>query len=183
MNLSFFPLLLCAAVLAATLSAAGCASVQQPTAGSSSLTFVLVRHGEKSTDDAEDPNLSLDGRVRAAALARELAKAPLVAIYATEYRRTQQTAESVAAAHGLAVLRYFSKGPASESAAQWRQRYAQGTVLIVGHSNTVPELAAALCSCTVEAMSEDEYDRMSIVRFDTAGNAVLETRRYGAASR
>ncbi|WP_454831604.1 phosphoglycerate mutase family protein [Pseudoxanthomonas wuyuanensis] len=183
MNRRIFPLLFRAALLLMLLSAAGCASTPRPPANDTALTFVVVRHGEKSSDDAEDPNLSPDGRTRAAELAGLLADAPVVAVYATEYRRTQQTAEPAAAAHGLAVLRYFSKGPADEAAAQWRQRYTQGTVLIVGHSNTVPALVAALCGCEVPAMSEDEYDRLSTIGFDATGKPTLEVRRYGAAGR
>jgi len=46
------------------------------------------------TDDPRDPVLTDDGHARAAALAASLADVPLVAIYATAYRRTQHSAAS-----------------------------------------------------------------------------------------
>jgi broad specificity phosphatase PhoE len=144
------------------------------------LTFIVVRHAEKATDDPQDPNLSVAGLARAVALAQRLRDAPLVAAYATEFRRTQQTARPAAEAHGLSVTAYFARGPAAESAAQWKQAHHGGTVLIVGHSNTVPDLVAALCGCTTQPMDDTEYDRLSIVRMDTAGRATLEIERYGA---
>jgi hypothetical protein len=53
-------------------------------------------------------------------------------------------------------------------------------VLVVGHSNTVPDLVAALCACTTAPMDETEYDRVSIVRFAADGRASLDVQRYGA---
>ncbi len=144
------------------------------------LTFVVVRHAEKATDDPEDPGLTAAGRARATALAERLRHAPLVAAYATEFRRTQQTAQPSAALHGLRVKAYFARGPAAEIAAQWRQAHRSGTVLVVGHSNTVPDLVAALCACTAAPMDETEYDRISIVRFAADGRASLDVQRYGA---
>jgi hypothetical protein len=55
-----------------------------------------------------------------------------------------------------------------------KQRHAGQTVLVVGHSNTVPDIAAALCSCEVAPMSEAEYDRLMTVRVDGDGRAVLD---------
>ncbi|UOV06019.1 histidine phosphatase family protein [Pseudoxanthomonas sp. F37] len=147
------------------------------------LTFVVVRHAEKATDDPEDPGLTAAGRARATALAERLRHAPLVAAYATEFRRTQQTAQPSAALHGLGVKGYFARGPAAEIAAQWRQAHRSGTVLVVGHSNTVPDLVAALCACTAAPMDETEYDRISIVRFAADGRASLDVQRYGAIAR
>lgn len=144
------------------------------------LTFVVVRHAEKATDDPENPGLSAAGRARATALAGRLHDAPLVAAYATEFRRTQQTAQPAAALHGLQVQPYFARGPAAELAAQWRQAHHAGTVLVVGHSNTVPGLVSALCACATEPMDDSEYDRISIVRFSADGRAALEVQRYRA---
>jgi broad specificity phosphatase PhoE len=182
MNLRRFHCLPACLLAVVWMALTGCASQALPAPDPTAvLSFVVVRHAEKSVDDAEDPNLSPAGRTRAAALARELSGVPLAAIYATEYRRTQQTAQPTAAAQGQPVSRYFSRGPASETVAQWRERHRHGTVLVVGHSNTVPDLVAALCHCQVAFMAEDEYDRWSVVRFDASGQARLETRRYGAA--
>jgi len=157
----------------------GCASVP-PRPADTPLAFVLVRHAEKATDDPDNPSLDAAGHARAQALAAELRDVPLAAIYATEYRRTQQTAEPAARQHRLPVTAYFAKASAAQNAERWRRQHTRGTVLIVGHSNTVPDLAAALCGCTIAPMDDGEYDRFIQVRFDASGNAQVDTRRYGA---
>ncbi len=170
-----------ALVLVASLAAA-CATTPPSGAASAPLAFIVVRHAEKATDDPQDPSLSPAGLARADGLAERLRDVPLAAVYATEFRRTRQTAQPAASANGLPVDAYFARGPADEVAAQWKQRHRAGTVLVVGHSNTVPGLVAALCGCTAAPMDDTEYDRLSIVRIDSDGRATLEVQRYGAPS-
>ncbi len=167
-----------ACLLTLLASLAGCASA--PPAADAPLAFVIVRHAEKATNDPHDPDLDAAGHARARALAGELRAEPLAAVYATEYRRTRQTAGPVAARHRLPVQAYYARATAAQNTAHWRQRHRHGTVLVVGHSNTVPDLVAALCGCTTPAMSDEEYDRLTFVRFDAQGQAQVETRRYGA---
>ncbi|HRP71338.1 MAG TPA: hypothetical protein PK743_01720, partial [Luteimonas sp.] len=57
-----------------------------------------------------------------------------------------------------------------------------GTVLVAGHSNTVPGIVTALCACEVEAMPDSEYDRLSTIHVDADGRARLVVGRYGASS-
>jgi len=139
-----------------------------------SMTFVIVRHAEKVADGSKDPPLTEAGHARAQALARRLSSMPVIAVYTTPFQRTRQTATPTAQEHGLPLIEYDAKLPATSFAAQLRQRHAGQTVLVVGHSNTVPDIAAALCSCIVAPMSEAEYDRLMTVRVDAAGRAVLE---------
>lgn len=141
-------------------------------------SFVVVRHAEKAAVDPGDPALTDAGRARADALAASLADAPLAAVYATAYRRTQQTAAPSASTHALAVTTYDAKQPAGEFAARLKRAHAAGTVLVVGHSNTVPEIAAALCGCAVAPMSEAEYDRHLSIEIDAHGVARLAVSRY-----
>jgi len=143
----------------------------------SPVEFVIVRHAEKGNDDPRDPQLTAAGLARAQRLAASLASAPLAAVYATSYRRTRQTATPSAAGHALAVTTYDAKQDAGEFAAALRQRHASGTVLVVGHSNTVPAIAAALCACAVAPIGDDEYDRRLRVRFDGRGSATLSDAR------
>ncbi len=100
---------------------------------------------------------------------------PVSAVYATGYRRTQQTAEPVAAGHGLGVTIYDARAAADHTAALLRQSGHAGTVLVVGHSNTVPALAAALCGCAVEPMDESEYGRRMEITVHADGRADLRT--------
>ncbi|MFC3551171.1 SixA phosphatase family protein [Lysobacter cavernae] len=161
-------------VLLALALLGGCATATPPAPAS---TFILVRHAEKVGDGSDDPALTEAGRVRADALARRFADAPLSSVYSTGYRRTQQTAAPTALAHELTVVTYAAKQPASEFAGLLRREHAGQQVLVVGHSNTIPDIAAALCACRVAAMPETEYDRLITVRIDATGQATLEESR------
>lgn len=141
-------------------------------------TFVIVRHAEKGTDDTRDPSLSEAGRTRAQALARLLADAPLAAAYATAYRRTQQTAAPAAGTHGLEVIAYYAQLSAGEFASRLRATHHGGTILVVGHSNTVPDIAAALSQRATEPMPEEAFDRLYRVTIAADGTATLSVERY-----
>jgi broad specificity phosphatase PhoE len=170
------PIHLLACLLLSAL--AGCGSAPATKDGAATLAFVVVRHAEKSTDDVRDPSLSETGKARAQALARLLADTPLAAAYASGYRRTQQTAQPTADAHGIAVTVYDAQLPATTLAAQLRAAHARGTVLIVGHSNTVPDIVAALSGQPVEAMSDDQYDLIYRVGTGSDGKSTLTRDRY-----
>ncbi|MGO1068467.1 histidine phosphatase family protein [Lysobacter sp. CA199] len=161
------------AAIALCLSLAACASTPPaPTA-----SYVVVRHAEKAADDPRDPTLTDAGRARAERLAVWLKNEPLRAVYATAYRRTQQTGEPAARAHGLNVTTYDGKRPATKFAAQLRRDHPQGVTLIVGHSNTAADIAAALCGCTVEPIPETEFDRRMRIDVGASGRAVLTQTR------
>jgi broad specificity phosphatase PhoE len=162
--------------LALLLSA--CAGTPAPRPADDGVTFMLVRHAEKADDDPRDPSLSEAGQSRAQQLAMRLRGERLVAAYATQYRRTQQTVAPVATAQGLAVTPYDAASPADDFAGALLDAHRNGMVLVAGHSNTVPGIVAALCRCATEPMPETEYDRISIVRIDAAGHRSLHLERY-----
>ena len=170
--------------VAATIALASAACAGTPAAGAASegATFIIVRHAEKADDTARDPDLSPAGHARALELARLLADKDLVAIHATGFRRTRQTVQPTADAHGIKPSEYDAAQPASEFAARLRSDHPRGTILIAGHSNTVPAIVAALCNCDTEEMPETEYDRLNTIHIDTTGQARLHVTRYGAPS-
>jgi len=155
---------------------AGCASVAaiEP---ATATTFVVVRHAEKADDGTRDPPLSAVGQSRAQALAQRLAHSGLVAVYATPFRRTQQTAQAVATLAGLPVTTYAADVAPSDFATTLRARHLRGTVLVVGHSNTVPEIVASLCSCRIAALDESAYDGIYTIRIAPDGKASLDVGR------
>jgi broad specificity phosphatase PhoE len=142
------------------------------------VVFVLVRHAEKAASDPKDPILSEAGVARAKRIAQSLADARVVAAYATKYRRTQLTAAPTSMSHHLDLRTYDASLPAAEFARQLRATHPDGTVLVVGHSNTIPELAGTLCACTIESMAEDEFDRWTEVRIAADGRVTLAQQRY-----
>lgn len=156
--------------LLASITLAACASSPAPDARH----IYLVRHAEKAAGD--DPDLTVVGRARADILATELKQAGLTAIYSTDTRRTRQTALPIAKATGLTVLHYDAGN--LETFANML-RATPGNILVVGHSNTTPELVKALGGKPGAPIIEaTEYDRIYVLtskgrRFQT------EIRRYG----
>ncbi|MBS3746453.1 MAG: histidine phosphatase family protein, partial [Wenzhouxiangellaceae bacterium] len=148
-----------------------------------STTVIVVRHAEK-VDDSRDPALSEAGLERAQALAAALEHAGVDAAYASQYRRTRLTAAPTAESAGLAVQIEPIEGDipawAQDFAAALAQHHAGETVLVAGHSNTVPPLVAALCGCEVDPLAEDDYDRLFVIQRVGEVNPALITARYGA---
>lgn len=146
------------------------------------LRVVVVRHAEKAADGGRDPVLSAAGQQRAQALAKLLGDQPPAAIYATQYRRTQLTAAPSAQASQQRIHVRPAGESAASLAAHLRHDRPRGTVLVVGHSNTVPALVEALSGQAVAAIGEDEYDHVFIVTLPAEGPARLESRRYPPAT-
>jgi phosphohistidine phosphatase SixA len=121
---------------------------------------IIVRHAEK-LDDSEDPLLNEAGVQRAEALARALEHAEVSVIYTTPLRRTRDTAAPLAARTGVPVMVVETQGTALERAtdlaARIRGQPRGSVVLVVGHSNTVPAIIAALGGPDIGVISDDEY--------------------------
>jgi broad specificity phosphatase PhoE len=142
-------------------------------------TIIIVRHGEKQTDavDPKDPPLSPAGQARAERLARMLKDADVKAIMVTPFARTRQTAEPLAKQAGMTPVA-ITADDVREVAARIDEHHAGQTVLVVGHSNTVPAIVAALSGQSVPAIDEAEFDHLYIVTKGKWGARVLHL-RYG----
>ncbi len=134
-------------------------------------TIFLVRHAERADTQpgvsptmAADPDLSEAGRARAASLAAALKDAKITAIFATEFKRTQQTAAPLAKALGLTVKIVTSKGPGPLVK---QLKASKGNVLVVGHSNTVPEVIEGLGVATPVTIGDTEFDNLFLVTTGT----------------
>ncbi len=147
-------------------------------------TVWIVRHAEKDLKKPSDPDpgLSLDGQDRAKDLATLLQPKRVLAVYSTPFKRTMQTAEPTAYGHGVTVETYDPADPAALAATVLRQ-HKGGSVLIVGHSNTVLELVEAFgIKRPLPALSEDDYDYVFAVTVQ--GNTIqLLTSQYGKLHR
>ncbi|MEQ9570005.1 MAG: phosphoglycerate mutase family protein [Longimicrobiales bacterium] len=142
----------------------------------------LVRHAERADDgmgDQPDPELSAPGRVRAAELARLLGDAGITSIHSTPFRRTRQTAAPLAEALGLEVQAYDPRDPAAMEA--FLARLAEpGRHVVVGHSNTTPDLVRRLGGDPVSPIDEMEYDRIYVVTRGPDGSITSSLLRFGA---
>jgi broad specificity phosphatase PhoE len=174
-------LLLLGACLPAALPASRLAAQQTAT----TTTVLIVRHAEK-IDDSTDPALADHGVRRADALAAALADAGVQAIYTTQYRRTRDTAAPVATLLGLQPVVIASSGAstadhAAEIAATVRARNAGGTVLVVGHSNTVPAIIQALGGPDIGHIEDHAYANLFIVVVTAQGTHVIRA-TYGTTA-
>jgi 2,3-bisphosphoglycerate-dependent phosphoglycerate mutase len=163
----------CIALTMALVAPAATAHDESATAADSVTTLFMVRHAEKDTTvSGNDPPLSKSGLERANALARTLGHADISAVFVTEWQRTKLTAEPLAkAVHDtLHVLR--GRDPAAQ-AARIRNEARGRTALVVGHSNTIPELVTALTGKPVPPIRDDEYDRLYVVVLYAGGSKVM----------
>jgi len=171
------------ATLAALLSAItliGCSPRPDAPAASESeqkpLVVFCVRHAEK-VDSSEDPELSVAGLERAAALAATLRSAEIEYMHSSDFIRTRDTAAPTATDHGLEVALY---DPRDLPALVEKLREAGGRHLVVGHSNTTPQLAELLGGQAGSAIDEaSEYDRLYVVTVGKQDEASSVLMRYG----
>ena len=125
-------------------------------------TIFIVRHAEKA-DATKDPDLSEAGRARAEAIVKTLRDANITAIYATEFKRTQQTAAPLAKVLGITVTIL----PAKDNAALLAKlRASTGNALVVGHGDTIPDLIKALGMSDPINVAENDYDNLFPVVLD-----------------
>jgi broad specificity phosphatase PhoE len=143
-------------------------------------TVILVRHAEKVIDpNNNDQDLSPAGQTRAQELVRVLSDAGINAIYATQYKRTQQTAKPLADKLGLPVTQVNSKNTA-ELLTQISAQHPGQTVFVVGHNTTVPEIILALGGPQFPPIPETEFDNLYIVSVYRTGKARVVKMKYGA---
>ena len=145
-------------------------------------TLVLVRHAEKLIVPPEnkDPDLSPAGQARAQELVRMFSDSGIAAIYATQYKRTQQTVKPLADKLALSVNRVDAKETA-ELVKQIRAHNQGQLVFIAGHNNSVPEIIAAMGGPKLPIIPETEYDNLYILTIDSDGPARLIKMKYGSA--
>ena len=146
------------------------------------ITVILVRHAEKVIDpNNSDPDLSPAGQTRAQEIVRMFGDAGVNAIYATQYKRTQQTVKPLADKLGMAVTLVNSKST-DDLLAQIRAQHSGQTIFIAGHNNTVPEIIYALGGPRYPTILESEYDSLFIVTVYRTGKAKIVKMKYGASS-
>ena len=106
---------------------------------------LLVRHGEKGAQPANDPPLSAEGQARANALVAVTRQAGVTAIITTQFERTRKTAEPTAVELKITPEVVQAGGAAhAKAVADQVMKHVGGTVLVVGHSNTIPAIVGAL---------------------------------------
>jgi len=166
-------------LLALALTLPVAAAAQAPT------TVIVVRHAEKSSADPanRDPELDAAGQARAQALAAALQGAGVDAVITTQFKRTQQTAAAIAQAAGVSP-EVVSAGGATHAAdvATAVRRHAGHTVVVVGHSNTVPAIIAALGGPRLPDLCDSQYADFFVLVLDGSPQPPLIHSTYGTPS-
>jgi broad specificity phosphatase PhoE len=146
---------------------------------------ILVRHAEKAGPVGDVP-LSALGEERARVLVAVAREAGVSAIVTTQFQRTRQTGAPTAQALGITPDVVAATADAREHARQIatliRERYLGRSVLVVGHSNTVPAIIAALGGPALRDLCDTEYDRLFVLSVSEGAPARLVQSRYGAPS-
>jgi broad specificity phosphatase PhoE len=198
-------LLLVLAVAACGTASADPKAAPAPAAGVK--TIIVVRHAEAEHQPGGDPSLTADGRARALELARVLTDTQLSSVYITHYQRNRQTAAPLSRKAGDKPPRVIDpSGPAVRpepprvidpsvpavrpepividdvpaTVAALRAEPWGATALVIGHSNTVPDLVRGLTGNALPASEPIIFDRMWIVTLARDGTASLLRVRYGA---
>jgi phosphohistidine phosphatase SixA len=155
-------------------------------------TVFLIRHAEKADAPKEDPPLSEKGRLRAQELARMLAGSGVKAIYTSQYLRTKETAEPLAKQLGLPITaislkmspanpREVSEQSIAEITGKIYER-AGDAALVIGHSNTIPEVIRKLGGDVVPKIDEQKFDDLFIVTVYGKGKAKVVQMKYGSSN-
>ena len=137
-----------------------CLLVLPAVAAAQEVVFV-VRHAERA-DQSSDSLLSAPGEARAAHLASLLKDSGITRIFTSELKRTIQTAAPLAEALGLTPAR-LAPDNYEGLFAQVRASAPRDRVLIVGHSNTLPEILKRLGIAEPITIADQEYDNLFIV--------------------
>ena len=157
-------------VLALATFFAACSSKQQPK------TIYIVRHAEKQLS-GNDPELSVAGNARARKLAQILADQSISHVFSTDYQRTRLTAAPTASEAGVEIEIY---DPKDHDALAEQLRSLEGNVLVVGHSNTVGQVANYFVGDgeKFQDLGDSEYNFIYEVTLEKDGNSVVVRKTY-----
>ncbi|MDP2041098.1 MAG: phosphoglycerate mutase family protein [Algoriphagus sp.] len=141
-----------------------CTSPNQPK------TIYIVRHAEKQLV-GEDPDLAYVGGIRAKKLAQILEDQDIKHVFSTDYKRTRSTVEPTASAAGVEIQIY---DPKNHDGLVEQLRKLEGNALVVGHSNTVSQLANYFVSDGEKFadLTDLEYDFIYVVKLESNSSSV-----------
>jgi broad specificity phosphatase PhoE len=168
----FRRLLLVVALLAFVVALPSASAAQAAPAAPT--VVIIVRHGEKAPEPANDPELSDAGRARASALAEMLRDANVSVVLHTATTRTRETARPTAERFAVTPEVFANALAMAEAVARNPGR----TILVVGHSNTVMPYIAALGGPRRENLCDHQYEGLYTVVI-AAGTVRLVEGRYG----
>jgi 2,3-bisphosphoglycerate-dependent phosphoglycerate mutase len=125
-------------------------------------TYYITRHAEKAgTSMATDPPLSAVGEQQALDLRDYLTGKNIKTVYSSNFIRTKTTAEPTRQLYGLEIKSYSRINELVDSL----KKITNGNVLVVGHSNTVDDIANGLTGTNnMSDLADNEYGNLFIVK-------------------
>jgi len=143
-------------------------------------TIILVRHAEKDATAAANPNdpgLSLEGRERAARLARQIRGYRVGAVYSSNYRRTRETADPAAKRRKVEVKIYDPAKPRDLITEIMKAKTKR--FLILGHGNTIPPLANLLVKKELfKNLEESEFGTIWVIKLRNGDPPMVKVLSY-----
>ena len=143
-------------------------------------TVIIVRHAEKQSD-TDNPDLSIDGQIRAQQLIHILGSSGIRGVYTSQYIRTQKTAAPLAALLKITPVE-IDAAKTDELIKHIFANHKGEVVFVAGHSNTVPEIIAAL-GAKIPPVEDWEYDNLYIVTVAAPGKAKVLRLKYGEVTK
>ena len=145
-------------------------------------TILIVRHAEKNIEpNNPNPSLSADGIARSQTLLHVLGESNIKAIYTSQFFRTQQTAQPLAERLGLTATQVDAK-EARSLVNQVLSNHRGEVVLIVGHTNSIPQIIEALGGGSIPEIPETQYDNLFVVTLKRFGKPQVVKLKYGNPS-
>jgi len=152
------------------------APARQQASEKGTTTVYLVRHAEKGQGD--DPSLTEEGQARARALATRLKDAHIQQIFATDTRRTQQTVAPLAKKLKLRVQVVSAED--IQGMVDRIESHPGQNILVAAHSNTIGPIIEGLGGEAIDAIDEEEFDHLYIVKITSSGEVTVKQERYGS---
>ncbi len=145
-------------------------------------TVILIRHADRDvppvgTPDDPGPSLSDKGIARSKTLVHVLSTAGIQAVYTSHFTHAKMTAKPFLVAHSdLPTVRLDA---ATELKDHILTHHAGQTVLVVGHSNTVPELIKLLGGPSLPIIDDCEFDNLFVLVKHSTAKASVSKLKYG----
>ena len=170
---------------ALALLALTCTATERLAAQAKDVVVYVVRHSEKVADGSADPHLSPAGEARAKALDAVLGDSGITTVVLTQWQRTKETAAPFLVAHkaNVVTMQVAANTVAEHAVAVAATAlHAPGPVLVIGHSNTIPAVIAALGGTGKIVVCDAQYAELFVVRRKAGDSTATVTRsHFGAA--
>ena len=139
----------------------------------SPITVFFLRHAEKKKQGS-NPDLSNAGKQRAQSLIHVLGTTGAKYFYATQFKRTQQTVKPLASHLKTRVSKYTAANSEMFATRKLLKLPGGSVAVVVGHSNTVPQMIAALTGNSTIQITESQFDRLFVVTLLKGKSTLVE---------